>query len=58
MGPTSGVQDDREWLNERGGLVGARVGELVEVGNGVVEKGLEGAVLMRENLGGRVEAHW
>lgn len=57
VGTTSGVKDDREWLNERRGFVGARVGELVKVGDGVVEKGLKGAILMREDLGRRVEAH-
>jgi len=57
VGTASSVKDDRERLNERRGFVGARVGELVKMGDGVVEKGLEGAVLMREDLGRRVEAH-
>jgi hypothetical protein len=57
VGTASGVKDDRERLDERRGFVGARVGEFVKVGDGVVEKGLEGAILMREDLGRRVEAH-
>jgi hypothetical protein len=58
MCSTGSVQDDGERFNESRGFVGAGVRELVEVGDGVVEEGLKTAILVGEDLGGRVEAHW